>query len=348
MLVLSAGFAEIGDDGRRLQELALTRARALRHPPARAELPRHHAAGDRPERQLSRARRRARARWRWCRSRGAVVAALLDYAWTAGFGFSSVISTGAGSDVEFSEILDYLALDPATRSILLYVEGVHDARALHERASARRPRVKPVVVLKVGRHVTGAAGGDEPHRRAGRRRRGVRRRPAPRRRDPRRRLSTSCSPRPNRSPPGACRAACRATGWPSSPTAAARACWRPTRAADTDVAAGQALAGGAGHAQRRRCRSPGRTAIRSTSSATPTPRRFADGDEACCSSDPANDGVLLLFTPTIALDRRPRPRSAVLPRDRRPPTSRWSPCWLGETDAGRGPRGVRRPPACRR
>jgi acetyltransferase len=83
-----------------------------------------------------------------------VVAALLDYAWTAGFGFSSVVSTGGGSDVEFSEILDYLALDAATRSIVLYVEGVHDARAFMSSVRAAAS-VKPVVVLKVGRHMTG-------------------------------------------------------------------------------------------------------------------------------------------------------------------------------------------------
>jgi acetyltransferase len=65
-----------------------------------------------------------------------------------------VVSTGGGSDVEFSEILDYLALDAATRSIVLYVEGVHDARAFMSSVRAAAS-VKPVVVLKVGRHMTG-------------------------------------------------------------------------------------------------------------------------------------------------------------------------------------------------
>ena len=46
------------------------------------------------------------------------------------FGFSSVIANGAGTDVEFSEMLDFLALDGATRSIILYVEGVQDAGAV--------------------------------------------------------------------------------------------------------------------------------------------------------------------------------------------------------------------------
>jgi acetyltransferase len=153
VLVLSAGFAEIGDEGRRLQELALTRARALG-----IRLLGPNCLGImRPEIGLNATFARTPARpgtVALVSQSGAVVAALLDYAWTAGFGFSSVISTGAGSDVEFSEILDYLALDPATRSIVLYIEGVHDARAFMSSIRAAAS-VKPVVVLKVGRHMTG-------------------------------------------------------------------------------------------------------------------------------------------------------------------------------------------------
>ena len=153
VLVLSAGFAEIGDEGRRLQELALTRARALG-----IRLLGPNCLGImRPEIGLNATFARTAARpgsVALVSQSGAVVAALLDYAWSAGFGFSSVISTGAGSDVEFSEILDYLALDPATRSIVLYIEGVHDARAFMSSIRAAAS-VKPVVVLKVGRHMTG-------------------------------------------------------------------------------------------------------------------------------------------------------------------------------------------------
>jgi acetyltransferase len=153
VLVLSAGFAELGDDGRRLQDLALARARAhgirLLGPNCLGIM--------RPEIGLNATFARTPARAgsvALVSQSGAVVAALLDYAWTAGFGFSSVVSTGAGSDIEFSEILDFLALDGATRSIVLYVEGVHDARAFMSSVRAAAS-VKPVVVLKVGRHITG-------------------------------------------------------------------------------------------------------------------------------------------------------------------------------------------------
>jgi acetyltransferase len=86
---------------------------------------------------------------------GALCAAILDWAPANDIGFSSVVSMGAASDVDFGEILDYLATDVQTSSILIYVEGVHKARGFMSalRAAARS---KPVFVIKVGRHNAGA------------------------------------------------------------------------------------------------------------------------------------------------------------------------------------------------
>jgi len=86
---------------------------------------------------------------------GALITALVDAATGLGIGFSSVISTGAGSDLDFGEILDFLTWDSATRTILLYIEGVHDARRFVSglRAAAR---IKPIVVIKAGRHLSGS------------------------------------------------------------------------------------------------------------------------------------------------------------------------------------------------
>ena len=85
---------------------------------------------------------------------GAVTTALLDYAWTAGFGFSTVLATGAESDIGIAEVLDFLAGDTLTRSILLYVEGIHDARGFISSVRVAAS-VKPVIVLKAGRYATG-------------------------------------------------------------------------------------------------------------------------------------------------------------------------------------------------
>jgi acetyltransferase len=86
---------------------------------------------------------------------GAICTALVDAAWQENFGFSSVISLGAGADLDFGEVLDFLANDPATRSILLYVEGIRHARSFMS-SLRQAARVKPVLVLKAGRHAAGA------------------------------------------------------------------------------------------------------------------------------------------------------------------------------------------------
>jgi acetyltransferase len=87
---------------------------------------------------------------------GAVCTAILDWAATTEIGFSSVISLGGALDIDFGEVLDYLVHDHETKSILMYVEGVRDARRFMSalRAAAR---VKPVVLLKAGRNAAGKA-----------------------------------------------------------------------------------------------------------------------------------------------------------------------------------------------
>ncbi len=86
---------------------------------------------------------------------GAICGAILDWAASARIGFTSVVSLGGTADVDFGEVLDFLGGDASTEAILLYVEGVRDARRFMSalRAAAR---VKPVVVLKVGRYAAGS------------------------------------------------------------------------------------------------------------------------------------------------------------------------------------------------
>jgi acetyltransferase len=80
---------------------------------------------------------------------------MLDWAESNGIGFSSVISTGASADIDFGEILDYLAYDPQTKGILLYIEGIRDARRFMS-ALRNVSRLKPIVIIKVGRHEAGS------------------------------------------------------------------------------------------------------------------------------------------------------------------------------------------------
>lgn len=81
---------------------------------------------------------------------GALVTAVLDWARTRRIGFSCFVSLGDGSDVDFGDLLDYLAADPGTDAILLYMESVGQARKFMS-AARRAARSKPVVVVKSGR-----------------------------------------------------------------------------------------------------------------------------------------------------------------------------------------------------
>jgi acetyltransferase len=153
-IVVSAGFGEGGKDGRRLQEDLLDTARRYNlrilgpnclglirpHLGLNATFSKNQAgAGDLALISQS----------------GALCTAIMDWAEPNKVGFSAVVSLGDAADLDFGDILDFLALDPHTRSILVYVEGIKDARRFISglRAAAR---MKPVIVIKSGRHPAGS------------------------------------------------------------------------------------------------------------------------------------------------------------------------------------------------
>jgi acetyltransferase len=86
---------------------------------------------------------------------GALVTAVLDWAAERDIGFSHIVSLGDMSDVDFGDLLDYLAQDEATHSILLYVESIREARKFMS-AARIAARAKPVIVVKAGRSQSGA------------------------------------------------------------------------------------------------------------------------------------------------------------------------------------------------
>jgi acetyltransferase len=75
---------------------------------------------------------------------------VLDWARGHGIGFSYVVSLGDRLDLKYHDLFDYLSQDPNTRSILLYLESVSDARKFMSAARAAA-RNKPVLVVKPGR-----------------------------------------------------------------------------------------------------------------------------------------------------------------------------------------------------
>ena len=154
MLILSAGFREIGEEGRRLEDrvtqlvqrygirLMGPNCLGLMRPDKKLNITFGHNVAKPGNLAL-------------VSQSGAICTAILDWAEMNDIGFSAVVSTGIGADLDFGDYLDYLVSDPKTKSILLYIEGITDSRRFMSslRAAAR---IKPVIALKVGRHAAGA------------------------------------------------------------------------------------------------------------------------------------------------------------------------------------------------
>ncbi len=82
---------------------------------------------------------------------GAIIASIIDWAAPRGIGFSHLVSLGDMADVDFGDMLDYLAADGTVTAILLYMEQVTQARKFMS-AARLAARSKPVIVIKPGRH----------------------------------------------------------------------------------------------------------------------------------------------------------------------------------------------------
>jgi len=154
MLILSAGFREIGEEGKKLEKrvtdlverhgirLMGPNCLGLMRPDKKLNITFGHNVAKPGNLAL-------------VSQSGAICTAILDWAEMNNIGFSAVVSTGIGADLDFGDYLDYLVSDPETKSILLYIEGITDSRRFMSslRAAAR---IKPVIALKVGRHAAGA------------------------------------------------------------------------------------------------------------------------------------------------------------------------------------------------
>jgi acetyltransferase len=81
---------------------------------------------------------------------GALLTAILDWSFEEQVGFSAIVSTGSMLDVGWGDLIDYFGDDPATGSILLYIESVGDARSFLSAAREVALR-KPIIVIKAGR-----------------------------------------------------------------------------------------------------------------------------------------------------------------------------------------------------
>ena len=87
---------------------------------------------------------------------GGILGALLSRAAARGIGLSKLVSTSNEADLELADFIDYLADDPATRVIALYVESVRNVERFRAAALKAAASGKPVVAFKIGRSEAGA------------------------------------------------------------------------------------------------------------------------------------------------------------------------------------------------
>lgn len=86
---------------------------------------------------------------------GALGSAILDIATHENIGFSNFVSVGSMIDVDFGDLIDYFGTDPKTKSILMYIEGITNARKFMS-AARHFARTKPMIVIKAGRFIESA------------------------------------------------------------------------------------------------------------------------------------------------------------------------------------------------
>jgi len=86
---------------------------------------------------------------------GALCTAILDWSLRENVGFSAFVSTGSMLDIGWGDLIDYFGDDPRTKSIIIYMESVGDARSFLS-AAREISLTKPILVIKPGRTAAAA------------------------------------------------------------------------------------------------------------------------------------------------------------------------------------------------
>lgn len=169
VIIISAGFKELGEPGLKLEEEILKYARQGNMPIIGPNC----LGVMNPIYGLNATFARGMAlpgHLAFISQSGAMCTAVLDWSFQEKIGFSAFISIGSMADVNWGTLIDYLGDDPHTHSLLLYMETVGDARSFL--TAAREVALeKPIIVIKAGRsqaaakaaasHTGSLAGSDE-------------------------------------------------------------------------------------------------------------------------------------------------------------------------------------------
>jgi len=168
LIIISAGFREVGEEGKRLEE----RIESMRSKYGMRIIGPNCLGVIRPNVGLNATflrRSPEPGQIAFISQSGALGSAILDWAIDAHIGFSMFVSLGSMLDVDFGDLIDYLGNDPNTRSIIIYMESIGRAKRFMS-ASRGFARTKPIIVIKSGRFTesakaasshTGALAGDD-------------------------------------------------------------------------------------------------------------------------------------------------------------------------------------------
>lgn len=153
VIIISSGFGEVGEQGRRLEREVLDIARkagirvvgpnTLGYKDPIDNLDAAFVFGMPKPGEIA-----------LVSQSGALCVGMIYYANGEHIGLSRVISVGNKADVDDADLIDYLDQDKATKIIAMYIEGIKDGKKFLD--AARRCR-KPIVAIKAGRTPAGSA-----------------------------------------------------------------------------------------------------------------------------------------------------------------------------------------------
>ena len=149
IIIISAGFREIGEEGRALEKQLTD----LKNQYSMRIIGPNCFGIIRPSIKLNGTFAESMPRAgniAFISQSGALGSAILDWANEQNIGFSHFVSVGSMIDVDFGDLIDYFGTDPQTRSILMYIEGISDSRKFMS-AARHFAKTKPVIVVKAGK-----------------------------------------------------------------------------------------------------------------------------------------------------------------------------------------------------
>ena len=149
VIIISSGFREMGEEGKKLEEQLAEISRRCRMKIIGPEC----LGIIRPSIGLNASLLKVDAEKgniALISQGGALGAAIFDWAMGAHIGFSLFVSLGSMIGLDFGDLIDFLGNDPYTRSIMLYMENVGDAKKFMS-AARGFARSKPIMVVKPGR-----------------------------------------------------------------------------------------------------------------------------------------------------------------------------------------------------